>query len=387
MPYASGRLWRTIGQGLSGIGRTIRDNRIEDDLLEQRRIEDERRRAREDLAQELMFVDRGGGMGVPPPLERMVPGTRPEIEFNAPELIPEPDIGVGLGRAAADRVGLMPEPAFGSVDTLTIEEPDPRYSRVGPGYVEKPGVAEDRARMERANRISSGVQGLLPDASPSSVRGIGQLMAEGVNASHLLQRPTAADRDVEWDTVTDADGNVYQLHPITGATRPTGLTERVPGTTRVSTPTYDQAMELLRERYAIFETPQGGIAPEFQGYSIPLEDMHQHALAMARGEDVQFPEPTQGPDRDPVIAPEPGFGGFMRRLMPGGETGYQLERPAVGAPDDFVPEPGLERVPSEPRPSSRSQRQRETITKDQADYLRVVKGMSDDEISRLYIVR
>lgn len=332
MPYASGRAFRALGEGLRGIGRTVGTLRRQDE-------EDRRRREYEDLQTELQYIDRGGGLGPAPDMESMVPGTRPELDFDAPELFPEPapDGGVGLGMEAADRAEILPAPDFPEPGPLTVSEPDPRFAEVGSGYVEKPGVAEDRARLERGSRITSGVTDLLGDqADPGTARGIGRLMAEGVNPASLMDRPGS---DVQWNMVTDAQGNVHQVHPVTGATRPLGITERVPGSDSrpVGVPTYDQAMETLKEQYAIWQTPENGVAPEFQGYAVPLQEMHEMAKAMASGEPVDLSEPVGAPEPDPVIVPEPGFGGFARRLLPGGETGYEIETPDVAAPPDTIP--------------------------------------------------
>jgi hypothetical protein len=373
MSYASGRAFRTLGEGLQGIGQTVGGLRRE-------REEDERRRAYEDMQEELMFVDRGGGMGPAPQMERTIRGELPEPDLGPASVIPEMP-GPGLSMASVDRAGMLAPPDFGSRDAPTLTEPDPRYAEVGTGHVMKPGVMEDMQRLERGQRISSGVSDVMgPDAPQGTVQGIGRLLAEGVNPTELMPETGG---DVNWQRVTDETGAVWQVNPRTGEKRPLGITERVPAGTGPrpgGLPTYRQAIETLTTMFP----------GEFEGESsLSNPELHRMATAMTRGDEV-FPEPSiGGPDRGamagyPAASIERVMQNYQRRVGSGApEAAGAVPEPIASSPDQ--PDTGLALPEPTTRPDSATRRQE--ITRDQADYMRTVRGWTDEQINQRYTVR
>ena len=121
MSYGKGRAFRTLGEGISGIGRTIATLRRERD--EQDRID-----RRDRLAEDMLFAERGGGRVPAPTMDRTLVGTLPPPErFDAQRLFPEP------GSMGISDANLLPPPEFGGREPVTLTSPDPRYAQVGEG--------------------------------------------------------------------------------------------------------------------------------------------------------------------------------------------------------------------------------------------------------------
>jgi hypothetical protein len=184
-----------------------------------------------------------------------------------------------------------------------------------------------------------------------SEQDIGALVGEGTDLSSIaeLLRPRTPVRGTPpYLKMLDEERGIYDLHENPRADR--GL------------PTFSQAMALLEQRYGTYD--EQGFRT---GFSKPWVDIYDEAQALARGEEPAAPQPARGamagyPDED------------VEKVMRH-ERVPRKPREGAGAPA-----PAAEA----PAPTAQPASARRVITRDQADYLRDVRGMSEDEINRLY---
>lgn len=391
MSYYGGGAFRALGQGVRGIGYGVADRRREEDELARRDLEDERRREREDAemgawraGQDAWLAEMGGAPGPPPTVERELPGT------GAP--LPEPDFGEGLFDPPDDRVGAAADTILGEAPTferrtepIRLPEPDDRYMEVGEGFghIERPDLRrarlaeEDFERsMAHADRVGDRLAGRIGS-------GLGDIASGRVGRAHDDFGPTAANligegvdplQYMPWDMNDPAtlpaavrssqwylDRGYGPRGEILGEG---GQPVRAGGAGQDrGVPSYPQAMQTLQNMYAI--TDDDGYVV---GYSLPMPEMHRLAQEMARGEEVAFP--GQGGDAPPSRM-GPAFGGATDPFASFREPETTLPEPSIGPTREAAGETGDER---------------QVISRDQAEYLREVQGMSDDEIRRLYIV-
>lgn len=364
MGYASGGGFRTLGGGLRELGR--RYSEIERARKEEDRTAtlDQERRDREALVEELLYADRGGGVGPAPPMQRTIGA--PMQGVDAPAFLPQPTPPMSRD--------FLPLPALGGkFDAgVTIEEPDPRFTNVGRGHVMKPGVLEDQQRLEQSGRVRGGFS-QMPDMDPELAGALADLHAEDVPIGSLL--PPGPDEPYRPTSRRDWLLGL-QIDPETE--RPF----RMPGTDY--SPTMNQARELVDQTYwmpgtglSVEDGGTGG-APEFT-----VSDTERLRLAerLARGEGVGvLPDPEavrQTYLRD-------------RANVPAAMAGYPQESVArVNSQRDEdmrLPMP-TSPVAADTAGSVQSPGPRQVITKDQAEFLRVMRGMPEGEIKRRYDVR
>lgn len=261
MGYASGGGFRTLGAGLRGLGQRygeIERLRAQD---ERQKMLDDERRAREALAEELMFVDRGGGVGAAPATERTLGAPMNGIEV--PDFLPPP-------RTMGD--DFLPPPDLGGKfdQGLTVSSPDPRYQNVGRGHVMKPGVREDMQRLEAEADIRRGFSS-VPDLDPGLGDALATLAVRDVPIGNLIPDPNALSRD---DRL-----RISHIDPTTNMPFTTGR-----GADERSRPTYGQAKDTVDDAYWIPGTDEF-LLDEFERAEL--------AQQLSRGEITVLPRPEE----------------------------------------------------------------------------------------------
>lgn len=68
-PRGRGAAWQTVGQGLTGLGRSLMDYQAQQTLEEERRLERERRDSMDQVNRDLLYAQQGGGAGDVPTME------------------------------------------------------------------------------------------------------------------------------------------------------------------------------------------------------------------------------------------------------------------------------------------------------------------------------
>lgn len=312
MSIARGRAFQDLGQNIFAIGQIAAAASRQRAADEQQAAEDKRRRDREDEAQRMarleidtQLVERGGGRGAPPTVSREIPGTAPMPTFEPPSLFGDRSGGVGV-RAPDSFLAKPPMPEAGPV---SVQEPDPRFAPVGEpgfGYVMTPGALQEEQNARELS-LETGKQTARLGAIGRAYRTLNPDMSE----------PEAGAMAVL------ADENV-PASMVPGAGR-----DGAPDRERL--PTFSQAMDFVREKYADMSQPEGT-------YTVSFDQMRDEALALSRGEEYTPPEST-GPSPDQIRGamqgyPQPRVDAVVRRAMGG------------GAPPE--PEPEVEAVPEAP---------------------------------------
>ncbi|MGE0161345.1 MAG: hypothetical protein AB7T31_18265 [Gemmatimonadales bacterium] len=262
MGYASGGGFRTLGAGLRGLGQRYSEiERVRAQDERQRMLDDERR-AQQALTEELLFVDRGGGVGPAPTMERTIGAPMEGLE--TPDFLPKP-------RSIGDN--LLPPPELGGkFDAgVTLEAPDPRYQTVGRGHVMKPGVREDQRLLETEAALRSGFRG-IPDMEPGMADALSTLGARGMPIGNLVPDPNARSRD-DWLRASGIDPATNQ--PFV---RP-GVDDR-------SRPTYGQALEIVQDMYWVQGSGTEGGPP--LSYQIPEREMIELAQKLSATGDMSI---------------------------------------------------------------------------------------------------
>ncbi len=218
MGYAGANAWQAAGQGLRGIGNLaggLRREREEDERL---RAEEERRRGREGMLDDIALSEIGGGRGAAPTVTETIPtrGAPRRPDLGSGPLFPEPGSAEMGVKAPAS---YMPEPDFGGVSPVSVETTDrDRYRSGGKGedayYFEKPdfrrsrlaGEDADRASEERAatiGRLGPGIDRIASgDVSPGD-DGYGNIIATGAADGLDLTRFAPAAAEPGFDPETD----------------------------------------------------------------------------------------------------------------------------------------------------------------------------------------
>lgn len=348
MAYGGARAFQALGSGIKDFGATIGN-------LRRQREEDNRRRAAEDI----QLAGMGGGRGPVPTVSREMPIPEPTREFNPPDFGPSASYGV---QAPTD---FMPEPDLRSTaPRMTEQVQDPQYMAIGDddyGYITRPGFMEQEERSRQQSEdarlrreLTEAVGRAMNDkTTPGDV----VLMDEaGIPWEELIPVPEGPDFDPKTDPSIQR-GEYWREQGLSVTGQPLDEVEEE-GPPR-GKPTFSQAWEELGEMYPGDYGEQPRLSPQLRA---PL------AGAWSGGADIRFPDPGQV------------------------EMGIELP------PDYYIPEPGEPHgslhAPSPPltipEPSggiAQSTFTRPTITKDQAEYLATVRGMSQEEIDRQYVVR
>lgn len=363
MGYASGGGFRTLGAGLRGLGQRygeIERLRAQD---ERQKMLDDERRAREALAEELMFVDRGGGVGAAPAMERTLGA--PMNGVQVPAFLPPP-------RTMGD--DFLPPPDLGGKfdQGLTISSPDPRYQNVGRGHVMKPGVREDMQRLEAEADIRRGFSS-VPDLEPGLGDALATLAVRDVPIGNLIPDPNALSRE---DRL-----RISHIDPATNMPFTTGR-----GADERSRPTYGQALEIVRDMYWV---PGSGVegGPPLQ-YQLDEREMVELAQKLSATGDMSIlpdlSDPVELRGRANVPQAMAGYPPDAVARVQARRTGTATLPPPQ---PDTLPAPTLGGGRSTGPGPAATPTARRVISSDQAEYLRVVQQMPEDEIKRLYDVR
>lgn len=321
-----------MGINLYGIGRAA--SRLGSGLMEERRAREERER--------LTAIGQGIGRVRGGDLE---PGT-PEFEALAGE-------AMGSGVSPSAVLGAVPEP------------PQTRWS----SPIEQPGGRF--IQVESNTGDIRPVEGLVPlPDEPAPRRGI---------------------------AVTAADGSVSIVDPTVMGD--TGIDARVPGQPEENEglPTLTQATDHLIGLFAIPDERNPNL---IAGFKIPEERIHQLARLWTRGKWTPWtPVPVTQADWDRlegraqgVPEPEPRVAPHLtERPMAAESTAVRAEMvpeptPRVTeAPDTLTPEPAP-RTATADTAAAPTTGDRPAINQDQADYLRVRMGWTDEQINERYRV-
>ena len=270
MSYARGLAFSRLADSAGTIGQTIQGLRRqkEDDALAREQLDYQRR---------LQLLDRGGELGPVPQTTTTLGG------FDAPAFIPEPT------GTAFEQFGEVPDFAA-EPPPRTISAPDPDFMAVGPGYIERPGVRENRER----DRLAGAYGAVLgPGTDPETARALGTILAAGgatqglIPGSRTSPRRTGFTRSGDRNVLVDLDSGepIREFEPMPSSEpRMTGL------------PTYAQALEEFKNEYGTWTLgPDGQWS---QTFSLPPERLSAMATARARGERVPSAQEIRTVDAD-----------------------------------------------------------------------------------------
>lgn len=334
--------------------------------------QDERRRLIEDVEMDDYLMSRGGGRGAPPKDDVTIRGpadfARPD--FDMPEFNP-PNRGVGMPGLELNG-GLDFQPM-----DVTLSRQDPRFRSVGPegfGYVMTPDALEDeqaaraRGRDAQDREILAGRLGpiagalasgdLTPDDGEEFARGVIEFSGTGVDPYSFMP---SDDGPRAWAPTTEEEYLRARGRGTDGRSLDPGGGSGVDRTR----PTYDQAVDILTMLYP----------GEYEGEtSLSGEELDRMATAMASGAGTRFlPQEEDGdlPMPDPEIGKVPGARGFFQRLLPGGESGYEMTYPMAEGMDD----PGM-------APSRREFRERAPASEGR-EFAGSPQGVSEADIASI----
>lgn len=390
MSLARGGLVGGIGRALRDIGHSFADKRQREEEEREREEAERRRRQREDLNLDLELAQMGGGRG-PAPTETFTPnpgqGFQPE-EFDPPtSVLPQPD----TEPAGAEGFMEVPEASFERPDPVQFERDVPGMRELAGGefHIEDPEFRRTRQAAEERRRQVAGIGAALegigrdPERTDAEARGL----VEGLPSSVIFDEDE--ERPVSWDRVVDRQGRVQQIHPHSGETRDTGITARVPGSGSGSgvdegLPTGFRTQQAEAAR-SLFEGLQAIEAHEVAGGL-------DRAEARARADALLRASPFRSVDEARQFLRTGEFGAAPTGGSdPSGDPGPSRE-PRMGSPFNFreaFPMPSRE--PEIPEigaaPPSPTRGGRRTISRDEADFLRQRRGMTEAEIRRRYRVR
>lgn len=330
------------------------------DKMEQERHADSR--ALLDLEFQERMLERGGGVGRPPGEPHVTEGADLSMGMQPPsservEHTPFGPFGTGQmpGMGMGDATGSTGQSPVGEyIQGEDIHKYVPIEAGRFEGYVARPGVQEAEQREQEAAYLSRIFAQLYPDQA-GRAEPVAGLMAGGYGdpsgyfEEDRPEPPVPGTQDwLDWRRqVLDLESE----YDTPGGGGPSPRT----------TPTYGQAMEILKDHYA--ETDEEGY---ITGYSVPLSELDALARSMAAGEEAEFPsfpgggaEPPGAPDmRGPFPTEEPASGAraFFERLIPEGLGGF----PGRGMEPEYdmdpvQAQPPAGRTPGEPpRRSSRN---------------------------------
>lgn len=394
MSYQGGGAWRALGRGLKDVGHGVGRRRLEDEERERRDRLDEERRADIEYEREVQLAGMGGGEGPAPTRTKDLagPGDPNRETFEPPPLLPEPD------RTPAGASDFMPAPELETnAPSLEITESDPAYRNLAGGkyhMMDPEAQRQQQVESDFETQLDQGrrtrgawaedmgpVMGRVADARPGEVSpdDLGLLGAENMETPWFT--PPGREYDPESDEVYQRgkrvrDENIEAGYGPMGGHPPAGRAGTTPGGPREADTRQQMAAQKLIDDLTRVDTAVI-IDPASVGDPDQLRESIIANSPFTPEEARQIIRTGMLPDGTPVeeepALPEPGPVGepFSDYLFDGSLGGESTPRP----------EPSGEEGPAQPGPV------RQEITQDQADYLREVQGLSDEDIRSRYIVR
>lgn len=253
MAYARARAWQAVGGGLRNIGRLLTEQ------------DEEQRLREEERADELdLLLERGGGFGEIPTIPG--PGAMDPIAGQPTMETPSGIPGVRMPST------LPPQYEMGT-------QPDPRYVESTfqgePIHFKHPGVREqeERDREEAAELME---RQRVADAKAAEETRMAGLYTDA-GRTPAISALLAAGGTVERPLTPRNIDPLSELGIERAGERAT--VTRAP-TTSPGAPTVDQAYNIVKDKYAIYEGPD----PRFpSGFSLSDEQMYSMAQEMAAG--------------------------------------------------------------------------------------------------------
>lgn len=359
MSYARGQMFSALGARIANIGTMIQQSREAAELRAEQKAERERINRRQDMQDAIALAEMHGGPGDAPTVSYEM--RAPAASVVAPPAMRAPRVVAPIGQIpsgplVSDVGSAVPTPAPrpSSRPPVTVTGTDPKYMNLpGGGHIMRPEAREAQGLAAR----------LAGDAA--ELRQRGDIEREYADAERTRKTGALAPHLSPRDVTAAVEGvDLYRPPPRGSA----------------------EALRILDAEQAVLDrhqpTPQGRSTdptPTAQ-FTARKEQAKAYLDELARIDARARAALEEGNMR-------PGYGGdvgsqrLTERAAASASWGFKDENDAKAA-FSYKPQGG-----GPPAGSGAPGTSRQTITQDQADFLRTVRGMSDADIAARYIVK